>query len=218
MSLWLLLAPALAVSTPSEIPDPRATDTWLVDQANIVDDAAEKRLNEELLGVLQEKGVEVLVVTLDTVAGDPGAFAQGLFREWSPGRVNQDRGVLVMLVVDSKALAVNAGIGLAADLTDPWIQQMQAEVMVPKLASGDVTGAIEASIGAIRDQIGASSRTSELPPDEGEALDILPLWAWIALAGLGVLGLIVAGVKMASPDDDDELPPDLGVGPDSRRT
>lgn len=121
MAPWLLLAPALAATSPTEIPDPRDSDAWIVDQAEVIPAEEEAALNAELLSVLRQKGVEVIVVTLDTVEGDPAEFANELFRTWSPGRVNQDRGVLIVLVEDSKALMVNAGIGLMADLTTPGV-------------------------------------------------------------------------------------------------
>jgi len=222
MALWLLLAPAFAVSAPSEIPDPRNGDAWIADQANVIADADEARLNKDLLGVLQDKGVEVLVVTVDHVDGDPGVFATDLFREWSPGRVNADRGVLIVLVEDSKALSVNAGVGLMADLTDPWVQQMQTDVMIPELQKGDTTAAIEAGIGAVRDRIGAATRAyqDQAAPQEASVTDRVPLWAWLGAAGVGVVGLIFAAVRMltGSGDDDDDVPPDLGDIPPRRGT
>lgn len=202
---WLLVSPAFAVSSPAELQDPRATDRWVVDQANVLDDDAEKALNRELLGVLQEKGAEVLVVTVDRVEGDPGLFALDLFRAWSPGRVNSDRGALILVVTETKSLAVNAGIGLMADLTDPWVASLQTDTMVPELAKGDVNGALTIGVAAIRDRIGSSNRTSAAPPPEDPGLlAAIPVWGWIGLALVGVAGLIIAGVRMASGDDDDE--------------
>lgn len=208
MPPWLLLAPAFAVSSPTELADPRDQDAWIVDQANVIPDADEARLNQELLAVLQDKGVEVLVATVDTVEGDPGQFGLELFRQWAPGRVNQDRGVLIVLVNDRKALAVNAGIGLMADLTDPWVQEMQATTMVPALQKGDLTGAIEAGVGAIRDRVGASTRTYAEQMGEAEPglTDRVPFWAWLGAAGLGALGLLVMGVRLLTGSSEDETP------------
>lgn len=216
MAPWLLLTTAYAVNSPTDIPDPRDTDGWIADQANVIADADEARLNKDLLGVLQDKGVEVLVATVDHVDGDPGVFATTLFRQWAPGRVNADRGVLIVLVEDSKALSVNAGVGLMADLTDPWVQQMQADVMIPELAKGDTTAAIEAGIGAVRDRIGAATRAyaDQAAPEEPAMTDRVPLWAWLSAAGVGVLGLIYAAARMLTGSgDDDDLPPDLGAQP-----
>lgn len=217
MAPWLLLAPALAATSPSEIPDPRDADAWIVDQAEVIPPEDEAALNAELTGVLREKGVEVIVVTLDTVPGDPAEFANELFRTWSPGRVNQDRGVLIVLVEDSKALMVNAGLGLMADLTTPWVEQMQAESMIPALQQNDTPGALKAGVAAIRDRVGAATRAYEeqpgAPVEEGP---LLPLWVWLSAAGLGVLGLLYAAFKMAAPDTDDQLPPDYGDS-DKRR-
>ncbi len=218
MAPWLLLAPALAASSPAEIPDPRNADRWLIDQADVLPDDAERTLNGELQSVLQQTGVEVLVVTLETVEGDPSVFADDLFRLWSPGRVNQDRGVLIVLVEDSKALIVNAGLGLMADLTNPWVQEMQAQTMIPALQKGDIPGALSGGVAAIRDRIGASARTYEeqvKAAKEEEDGPILPLWAWITAAGLGVAGLLYAAVKIASPSTEDQLP-DFGDN-DNRR-
>lgn len=209
MLSWLLVSLAHAVSTPAELTDPRANDGWVVDQANVLDDAQEKALNAELLSVLQQKGAEVLVVTVDTVDTDPGEFALELFRSWSPGRVNQDRGVLILVVTGSRSLSVNAGVGLMADVSDPWVATLQTDIMVPELAKGDVNNALVVGIAAIRDRIGSGTKTYEPPPPTAMGLmSRIPLWAWIALAAVGVLGLVIAGVRMASGDDDDD---DLGA-------
>ena len=218
MALWLLLAPAFAVSAPSEIPDPRDSDAWIADQANVIADADEARLNKDLLGVLQDKGVEVLVATVDHVDGDPGAFATELFRTWAPGRVNADRGVLIVLVEDSKALSINAGVGLMADITDPWVQQMQADLMIPALQKGDTTAAIEAGIGAVRDRIGAATRAYEDQPAPAEAMmtDRVPLWAWLSAATAGVVALIYAAARLLTGSPEEEGPPDLGDEPPRR--
>ncbi len=206
MAPWLLLAPALAVSTPTEIPDPRNEDGWLVDQADVLDAEQEKALSAELRSVLSQKGAEVLVVTVDTVEGDPSIFADELFRQWAPGRVNQDRGALIVVVEDSKALMVNAGIGLMADLTNPWVQQMQSEVMIPALQKGDIPGALAAGVAAIRDRVGASTRAYADQPGAEEDKPLLPLWVWITAAGAGVLGLLWAAVRVMAPPTDDEVP------------
>ena len=174
----------------------------------MIADADEARLNQELLGVLQEKGVEILVATLDHVEGDPGVFAQELFRQWAPGRVNQDRGVLIVLVSDSKALAVNAGIGLMVDLTDPWVQEMQTTAMIPALQQGDVTGAVGAGVSAIRDRVGASTRTyaEQMGEEEPGLTERVPLWAWLGGAGVGAIALLWAAARLLVGGSEDELP------------
>ena len=218
MLSWLLVSAALAVSTPAELQDPRANDGWIVDQAGVLDDAQEKALNAELLSVLQQKGAEGLVVTVDRVDGDPGAFALELFRAWSPGRVNQDRGALILVVTESRSLAVNAGIGLMADLTDPWVASLQTDTMVPELAKGDVNNALVVGVAAIRDRIGSANQAYVPPPPTATGLlSRVPLWAWIALAALGVLGLVVAGIRMAAGDDDDDDLGALNLPPPRRR-
>lgn len=218
MLSWLLVPAAFALSSPSELQDPRTNDGWIVDQANVIDDAAEADLNRELLGVLQDKGAEVIVVAVDHVEGDPGAFATELFRAWSPGRVNGDKGVLIFMATGTQSLAVESGVGLMADLTDPWVASLQTDTMVPELAKGDVPAALHAAIAAIRDRIGSANRTTPAPEtDSGGLLGRVPLWAWVLLAAVGVLGLVVAGVRMAAGDDDDNddqgalnLPPPRG--------
>lgn len=219
MLLSLMVGAAFAVSTPEEVSDPRNRDAWVEDAANLLDEEAENALNATLLSVLQAKGAEVVVVTEEHVDGDLALFTSDLFAHWGVGRVNQDRGVLLVLVMDSKGLVINAGQGLIADLTQPWLADMQQTVMVPLLATGDVKGALDAGVAAIREQIGASERTYEAPKASGVSavLGAVPLWGWVGAAVVGVLALLFAAFRMMAPDDDGEDDLDvIGRGPQAR--
>lgn len=209
MPFWMLASAAYAVSSPSELADPRNTDAWVVDQANALDDKAEHDLNAQLRGVLRDSGVEVLVVIIDHVEGDPGAFATDLFRAWGPGRVNQDRGVLVVLFNDTHSMAVNVGIGLMADMNQPFLDSLQREIMAPKLASGDLIGALSDGATAIDRQIGAAARPYEMLPEEKPSLfSRIPLWAWLVGVGVGTIGLVLGAVRLLGDNggDDDAIP------------
>lgn len=207
--MWgmLLIQTALAVSSPSELVDPRTEQRWILDQAEVIAPEDEVRLNDRLQRMYVTKGAETIVVTLDQLDGNADAFAQETFRDWAIGSRNLDRGALILVVMGNEGLSVITGHGLSADMPPEWTRSFQMETLVPHLAQGDVAGAIEAGIVAMNARVGAASRIpTELQPSPEEGDDKRTLLAWIALAavGLGGLGYIAWRILSEQVLDEDE--------------
>lgn len=216
MLSWLLLSSAFAVTSPSEVQDPRATEHWVTDQAGALPDEAEARLNGALHALYRDKGAEVAVVVLDRIDGDADAFASELFRIWGLGSRNRDRGALLLVATQTENLSVITGLGLMSDLPSAWTAQMQMDTLVPHLGAGDVAGALDAGVAALAERIQPLPRVPEqytaaaaAPPPEQGLLDSIPLAVWAALAGAGVIGLILAGWRLLGTGDDEDLGGDL---------
>lgn len=211
---WLLVASALAVTSPEEVQDPRATEHWVTDQAGAVPDDAEARLNDSLQALYRDKGAEVAVVVLDRIEGDADVFSQDLFRLWGLGSRNRDRGALLLVAVQTENLSLITGLGLMSDLPSAWTAQMQVDTLLPKLGAGDIPGALDAGVAALTERIQPLPRVPEqFTVDASKAeegfIDRVPLVIWGALAAMGVVGLILAGWRLLGTGDDEDIGGDL---------
>ena len=138
--LFLLSLPTLATSA-AEVPNPRAQSRWVSDGAGVISDADEIAINENIESLEKQIGVEIAVVTVETVdAASPKDFATELFNLWGIGKGDKNNGVLVLLVKGARRLEIETGYGVESVLPDGWLKSMQQSQMVPAFKRGDFGG------------------------------------------------------------------------------
>ncbi len=170
--LVLSVAAAGAV-TPDQVLNPRLAGGWVVDQADVLDDDTELRLNAALSSLEQDTTVEVAVVTVDDTELTPKDFTTALFGQWGVGKAGADNGLLVVMVIGQRRLEMETGYGLEPILSDSWLGQMQAESMVPHFKNEDygagLVAGVEASAARLREhslEARLGTRVSEVPEQE----------------------------------------------------
>jgi uncharacterized protein len=162
----LLLASIIVSSVVSvaDVPNPRAANRWVTDQANVLDASAEAKIDATAEALNKARGIELAIVTVDDTAESPKAFATALFNRWGIGSAQTNNGVLVLLVMGKRRLEIETGTGIEAALPPDWLSAMQGREMVPKFKSGDFGGGLVAGVEAIaahlRDAPGESTSTA----------------------------------------------------------
>jgi len=185
--VWTALA--WAGTSIDEVPNPRPSNRWITDQAQVLDAAQELELEVLLQRVHEETDAEITVVTLHDTTDEPKAFATGLFEHWGIGDAEANNGLLVLLVVDRRRLEMETGYGLEATLPDGWLGTMQARHMVPHFRDGrydrglkagleEVAERLRGEVGAVRTGAGPTARSRGALPE------------WAPLVGVGWLGLV----------------------------
>lgn len=150
----LCTSSALAIA-PGEVPNPRGEGGWVADMADIIDPATEARLNALISASEAASGIEIAVVTVEAVSTPtPKDFATELFNLWHIGKVGEDNGLLVLMVVAERRLEMETGYGLEADLTDGWLRSMQQRTMVPAFRNGDYGDGLERGVQACIRRLG----------------------------------------------------------------
>src|ERR1044071_4840047 len=123
-----------AQTTQSPVPMPNPP-TPVVDNANVIDDATEQRLNNLLMNLSENKqaNVEMGVVTVRTTGGqDPFDYSLAIMRGWGIGNEQTGKGGLLLLVaVDDRKYFTQVSRHLEGDLTDGTVGQIQRERLVP---------------------------------------------------------------------------------------
>ena len=195
-----LLAVLLVLALPSRAePPPQLTET-VSDFAEVLQQADEIEISDQLSGLRQDPGVEVAVVTIDSPAAYGGpeplaAFAKALFNAWGIGDARRNDGVLVLLAMEDREMRITLGSGYPP-VWDGRAQRVIDALMLPKLAEGDTAGAIRAGLQGIEDHILRPHRAGAVftgtegmpePPSDFGGLDFA-LFAAVILGAGGLIG------------------------------
>ncbi|MBC7978420.1 MAG: TPM domain-containing protein, partial [Myxococcales bacterium] len=165
--LSLALVVVLGVSSVADVQSPRPNG-WVTDQAHVLDPASTRRLDELADRLHADRGIELAVVTVDSVPGTPKQFATALFNHWGIGSAQTHNGLLVLLVMGSRRLEIETGRGMEAALTSAWLAEMQAQAMVPRFKQRDFPGGLVAGLEAIDAQLRAAPGESTSTSAAGE--------------------------------------------------
>ncbi len=192
--LGLSVNPATAQDRSTDFPRFTAP---VVDDAGVVPDDAERRVDAALRDYQDRSGNQIAVCVIDTT-GDAALedYAIDLAREWGVGTRGDDNGVLLLIAMEDRRLRIEVGRGLEGDLTDIESGRIIREQITPRLAGGDVGAAIEAGTNAIRAALGDTQAAPVAEPEQteddggrfpgGEALAvIIPLLLFGVLGGVG---------------------------------
>lgn len=133
-SLLLLAAPLALAREPSEIPNPRLKNSWIVDEGALLSASEHNEIQSLITETEAKTGAEIAVVLLNTIGSkDPKTFAVDLFKHWGIGKKGVDNGLLLLNVRDQRRVEVETGYGLEGLLPDVRVQQILRNEMVPHL-------------------------------------------------------------------------------------
>ncbi|MEP3210171.1 MAG: TPM domain-containing protein [Maribacter sp.] len=140
---------SLASYTVTKVPSPRGEGIIgsISDPNDIIDFAAEQRINELLYELEQKSSVEVAVVLLPSIGSEvPKSFAVDLFNHWKIGKADTDNGLLILTVMDQRRTEFEVGYGLEPILSDVVCYRIGVNEIVPSFKKGDFGGGMEKAV------------------------------------------------------------------------
>lgn len=150
LAVTLFAATGFAWSPPAS----PAPASWISDTSGVLSTAAHARLDAKLKGINQSSANEVAALVLQTLDGqDIADVTNATFKSWGVGKKGLDNGVLVVLAIKDRKMRIETGKGVEGDLPDLKTQDIQVNVMRPRLKAGDVEGALGAGFDAIASSI-----------------------------------------------------------------
>ena len=162
----------------------------LVDQADLLTDAQEASLLSELDSISNRQGMDVVVVTADTLDGkSPMAYADDFY---DYNGYAEDGILLLVSMEDSDWWISTAGYGITA-FTDAGIEYL-GNRFVPSLSDGDYAGAFEIFADHC-DEFITQAKTGD--PYDTHNLPKEPFDFLLNLAVSFVIGLVIAAVATA---------------------
>lgn len=159
LTVGLLVGSVAPTRAQAPISDPRPAGSQLADTTGSVDGVTRAAVDE----IARRAPGEILIVVTDTVGGQPPrAFATSLFNRLGIGSPARDDGVLLFLALDDRKAEIVLGDGLTVPtaVTD----QIMAEVLLPHMKRGDLSGALLATTEALVDRVFEVPAPSSLVP------------------------------------------------------
>ena len=125
------------------------------DYAAVLSSTQHDELEQRLQALAaEENGVEIAVVTVARLAGEPlEDVAQQFFDTWKVGKADSDNGVLLLLAMEERQVRIHTGYGAEVFLTDAAAGRIIRNEMAPLLGANAVDQAIFRAV----DEIAAAS-------------------------------------------------------------
>lgn len=92
---------------------------YINDYAGIIEDKIEILLNEELQNIKLQQGIEISVLTVDSLQDYPiDMYVNQTFRQWGIGNQENDSGILYLIAPFQRQSRIELGYGIEKILTD----------------------------------------------------------------------------------------------------
>lgn len=152
--IWLALVTAFAaLAMPvhaQEYEFPARPEGPVLDSADMLSDATEAALNQQLTQYNQETGRAIVVATVPSLNGaqiEP--YATALFSEWGIGGEQRDTGLLLLIARDDRELRIEVGYGLHPYFGGIMAGRVIREVITPQFKAGDFDAGVTQGVDAV---------------------------------------------------------------------
>ena len=195
--LALLFTSLTGCSSSEKIPIPTVEeDVYIYDDDNAIDDDVEESLNEMLVELEEETGVEFAVISVESLLDRSiEDYSNNLFNTLGIGKKGEDNGLLLLFSRSDEKVRLEIGRGLEGFLNDSKCGRILDDYFVPYRDADKYTEAAEMTVKAvlnvIAEEYGISidGLESDLVVENSE--DDLPSWVWIII--IIIVLVIIAG-------------------------
>lgn len=150
------------------VPNPKLTNAnaFVSNPDGILKVSTVENLNRRLYELEQQTSAEVAVVVLNSIAyEDIKTFAVELFEKWGIGKAKHDNGLLILFVLDQRAITFETGYGLEGVIPDAIAKRVQTQAMLPEFKNEDYDAGFIAGI----EMIDKIIREEPVPVSEKES-------------------------------------------------
>ena len=161
---WITFGLLLVISASSwgmspqkhELPTPLG---YVSDYAHILGDEWYAQIRAVCKDLESNTGIEMLVVTLDTIAPLPHAqdYASQLYEAWRIGTAQQEQGILLLVAVQERQAVVVVGKSLLGVVTPDTLDELSLKFLQPMFLSGDYAANVHRSTLSLASITGQSS-------------------------------------------------------------
>lgn len=136
--IFLAISPAFSLDIP-------AFTEPVIDKAQILTTAEKAELENYLLSLQQETGIQLAVLTIPSLEGqDIESYGLKVARSWGLGNEETNSGALLLVSLQDREIRIEVGYGLEPTLTDTKCGLIIRNVITPHFRSGNYgTGIIQ---------------------------------------------------------------------------
>ena len=198
----LLLAALLQTPSPTAPPFVPRASGWVRDEAGVLSEATEERLNGILAEHQRATSNQVVVLTVSSLGGDVvESVALRRASELKVGRDDIDNGVLLLIAPNERKVRIEVGYGLEGVLPDARCVQIIRSEILPRFKVGDLDAGVEHGVRAILDAIQGAYTPSREPTPVARFPPALDFQGQFMLGLFGGLLLAPIGQRLFRVDD-----------------
>ena len=127
---------AQQVFTPDNLPKVHLQDRtkYVCNPSGVLSQIATDSIDAMLYRLEEQTGIETVVAAVPSIGEvDPFDFCHELLNSWGVGKKGKDNGLVVLLVIDQRAIQFYTGYGLEGILPDAICKRIQVRDMLPYL-------------------------------------------------------------------------------------
>jgi len=161
-ALALLLSAAALAKVSAQIPPP--PPRFVYDGAHVLSAQQRSDLEDRVLQIDRETGVQIAVATFSSLDGDtPEDATMRIAEAWKPGHQGKDDGIVLAAYMAERKIRVEVGYGLEDKVPDAVASRIVRDQIAPYFRQGDVAGGLMAGV----DALSASATGKVLPRPAG---------------------------------------------------
>ncbi len=122
----------------------------MVDRANLLSPAVERRLTQTLRDYEAKHGHQIVVHTTPSLEDLPIAdYSLGIAEAWKIGHKGLDNGAILTVAPTERKLRIEVGYGLEGVIPDAIAKRIIEDVMLPEIRAGGMESGIELGLAHI---------------------------------------------------------------------
>ena len=178
----------------------------VVDQADLLDQATESRLSEQLAAHEAATTEQLVVATLPDLQGVTiEEYGYQLGRHWGIGQEEKDNGALLIVAPKERKVRIEVGYGLEGRLTDAQSSVIINRILTPAFREGDYTRGITEGVEAMIRVLGgdpldtsatASAQAGQQQPEGPASILFFVMFVIVMTLVRGGRGGLLAGILL----------------------
>ncbi len=145
----------------------------VVDNANLFSTQKLESLSQNLRGIYENGGPQIVVLTIKTLDGESiENFSINVAEKWKIGSKESDNGVILTVALEERKIRIEVGYGLEGELTDAKCSLIIRNIMAPEFRNENYADGIIKAVSAIEKVLSVSNDddTEILSEDSGKVL------------------------------------------------
>lgn len=162
---------------PEDIPNVHVANRtkYVSNPDNVLSSATVAQLDSTLSNLWKQTSAEAVVVVVENIeGGDIDSFATELFSKWGIGKRDKDNGLLFLVSVNDRRMAIRTGYGMEGIVPDIIAGRIIRNIVTPHFKEGDYDGGVTAAVNEISRLTTTPGATEELLSkyeNDGDAAD-----------------------------------------------
>ena len=121
-----------------DIPEKPSFQTSVYDNANLLNGAEKKQLEEKLIRYSDSSTTQIVVITIDDFKGeDIGVLATNWGHKWGIGQEKEDNGIIILVAKNDRKISIRPGYGVEDRLTAGTCGEIIRNVITPEFKAGN---------------------------------------------------------------------------------